>query len=250
MLNSRPGYGFEPIPSLYILTLLQKARDHGLLIKTSAVFQRIDKVDTFLFDLQLLRTSSHANQTLEWLASQKKQLICLLADEQTMATGDDLSILQDAEKIAAEFGAEQIFVTSEHCDKVSIIAQLQACGHNVCYIGEGLNETSVMQQADLSIAVPTPSQLCAASFVKTPAHIVIVNEQLSKIRTIYELASSFNQECNSTYRVTLIPGLVAISGALLLNTTLITSVLLNNLSAFVAFNKVERSALATASEVD
>lgn len=240
LLNSRPGYGFDSISSTYMLKLLQKACQHGLLAKTDRIFRRIQQIDTFVFDWRVLRSLPNAAETLHWLRSQKQQTIYLVGDAQLQTVDQQRLYAAAAKKIAAEYGARQFFLAPKVCDQIAIIEQLQSEGRMICYVGDGIRQGALMQRAELSISIPTASKLHSKSIVADAADVMILNEELQGISKLYELAAQMKQELSSTYLLTLIPGLIAITGAMLFKTDLITSVLLNNFGAFAAMNKIEK----------
>lgn len=81
-----------------------------------------------------------------------------------------------AERIAAELGIERVIAEVLPADKAKVVEDLQARGHRVAMVGDGINDAPALAQADLGIAVASGTDIAMRS-----ADIIVVRDDLNAV---------------------------------------------------------------------
>ena len=98
----------------------------------------------------------------------------------TMLTGDRLEV---ARRIAAALGAIEIIADVLPEAKDRVIAALQADGHRVAMVGDGVNDAPALVRADVGIAMGSGTDVSIAS-----ADIVLMSDELERVLEAAELS--------------------------------------------------------------
>lgn len=102
-----------------------------------------------------------------------------------LLTGDNQ---QTAEKVAAEFGLTNVKAEVLPEDKINYIKALQAKGKKVAMIGDGINDSPALAQANVGIAMGTGTDVAIES-----ADITLLKGDLSRIAKAIELSKNTNK---------------------------------------------------------
>ena len=90
-----------------------------------------------------------------------------------MLTGDRR---ETAQAIAADLGLSDVFAEIPPEGKASAIAKLQAEGHQVGMVGDGINDAPALAQADVGIALKSGTDVAIET-----AGIVLMRDRLSDV---------------------------------------------------------------------
>ncbi len=101
-----------------------------------------------------------------------------------LLTGDNQ---KTAAKVAAEFGLKNFKAEVLPQDKINYIKALQAKGKKVAMIGDGINDSPALAQANVGIAMGTGTDVAIES-----ADITLLQGDLSRIAKAIELSKSTN----------------------------------------------------------
>ena len=98
----------------------------------------------------------------------------------TLLTGDRRAA---AERVAAELGGVEVIAEVLPADKDRVVAELQANGHRVAMVGDGVNDAPALVRADVGIAMGSGTDVSIAS-----ADIVLMADDLVRVEEAVELS--------------------------------------------------------------
>ncbi|SCI44626.1 Copper-exporting P-type ATPase A [uncultured Ruminococcus sp.] len=139
-----------------------------------------------------------------------------------MLTGDSR---RTAEAVASRIGIDEFCAEVLPEDKANYVAALRAQGHTVIMVGDGINDSPALSEADAGIAVSD-----GAAIAQEIADITIAAESLWELARLRQLAMALNNRIRNIYRFVLgfNGGLIALGVAGLLPPS--ASATLHNLS--------------------
>jgi Cu+-exporting ATPase len=150
-------------------TAIAQAQDEG---KTVVVVARNRRLVGFLSLMDALKESSAAA-----VRSLDQRGI-----KTVMMTGDNAKV---AETVAAQAGINDVRAQLLPEDKIDLLSNLQQQGHVVAMVGDGINDSPALAQADVGIAVGTGSDVAIEA-----ADVVLVKGDLSKVAQAVALSSA------------------------------------------------------------
>ena len=150
-------------------------------------------------------------------------------DKVVMMTGDSR---RTAEAVAAEVGVDEVFAEVLPEDKAAYIRSEKAAGRKVIMIGDGVNDSPALSEADAGIAIAT-----GAAIAREIADITISSEDLFELVTLRRLSEALMDRIHRNYRfiVSFNCLLIALGVAGILPPA--TSALLHNLSTLAVSMK-------------
>ena len=109
-----------------------------------------------------------------------------------MMTGDNR---RTAEAVAAEVGVDAVYAEVLPEDKAAFIRQEKAKGHTVIMVGDGVNDSPALSQADAGIAIST-----GAAIAREIADITVSSEDLFALVTLRRLGEALMERIHGSYR--------------------------------------------------
>lgn len=139
-----------------------------------------------------------------------------------MMTGDSR---RTAEAVAAEVGVDEVYAEVLPEEKAAYIRREKAAGRTVIMIGDGVNDSPALSEADVGIAISS-----GAAIAREIADITIASDDLFSLVTLRALSCALMQRIRHNYRfiVAFNFSLIVLGVAGVLPPT--TSALLHNLS--------------------
>jgi heavy metal translocating P-type ATPase len=102
--------------------------------------------------------------------------------EVIMLTGDNRST---AESVAAQVGISRVFAEMLPGDKAGALRDLQAEGHRLIMVGDGINDAPALMQADVGMAIGAGTDIAIES-----ADIVLTGERLTAVVDAIDIGRS------------------------------------------------------------
>ena len=109
-----------------------------------------------------------------------------------MMTGDNR---KTAEAVARQVGVDSVFAEVLPEDKAAFIREEKAKGHTVIMVGDGVNDSPALSEADAGIAIST-----GAAIAREIADITIASEDLFELVTLRRLSRALMQRIRRNYR--------------------------------------------------
>ena len=109
-----------------------------------------------------------------------------------MMTGDNR---RTAESVAAEVGVDAVYAEVLPEDKAAFIRQEKEKGHTVIMVGDGVNDSPALSEADAGIAIST-----GAAIAREIADITVASEDLFALVTLRRLGEALMKRIHGSYR--------------------------------------------------
>lgn len=109
-----------------------------------------------------------------------------------MMTGDSS---RTAQQVAAQVGVDAFYAEVLPEDKAAFIQSAKAHGHRVIMIGDGINDSPALSEADAGIAIST-----GAAIAKEIADITIASEDLYALLTLRKISQALMERIRQNYR--------------------------------------------------
>ncbi len=96
---------------------------------------------------------------------------------------------QPTQKLAQELGMDSYFYDVLPQEKATIVENLQKQGKTVCFVGDGINDTIAIKQANVSISFSDASAITADL-----AQIVLMDGNVSHLPVLFEVAENLSTD--------------------------------------------------------
>jgi len=119
---------------------------------------------------------------------------------------------QPTRQLANELGIEHYFAETLPDKKAELIARLREDGKFVAYVGDGINDAIALKQANVSISLRG-----ASSVATDTAQIILMDGNLKKLKSLFEISRFFEANMRNNYLTSIIPGAITLAGVFLFN---------------------------------
>ena len=140
-----------------------------------------------------------AKEIINYLKAQGISLYIISGDQE-----------QPTRRLAQELGIENYFAETLPDKKAELIAGLRDSGKFVGYIGDGINDAIALKQANVSISLRG-----ASTAATDTAQIILMDGNLIKLKSLFEISKSFEANMRNNYLTSIIPGVICLGGVFL-----------------------------------
>jgi Cu2+-exporting ATPase len=132
-------------------------------------------------------------------------------------------------KLAEELGMDRYFAQVLPADKADYVKKLQQEGKKVCFVGDGINDSIALKEANVSISLRG-----ATSIATDTAQIVFMEQGLGKLCELRDIAQAMDRNVRNSWIMIVVPNVVCVAGVFALGFGIGASVLTNNVAALGA----------------
>lgn len=118
---------------------------------------------------------------------------------------------QPTRHLAKNLGIDHYFAETLPEGKAQHIADLQAAGHKVCFIGDGINDSVALQKADVSVSLHG-----AATIAQDTADIVLMTPDLMHLPDLLKISDDLHKRMNRSEMLNNLSGAACVSGVMVL----------------------------------
>ena len=122
-------------------------------------------------------------------------------------------------KLAESLGMDRYFAQVLPADKADYVEKLQKEGKKVCFVGDGINDSIALKKANVSISLRG-----ASSIATDTAHIVFMEEGLSKLCDLRDIARDLDRNVKRSWTMILAPNIACIAGVFTMGFGIMASV--------------------------
>lgn len=174
----------------------QQAESNGY----SLIYIGINQQLAGVFEIQpTLRPE--AKKVIEYLKQRGLKLYIISGDHE-----------EPTRKMAQALAIDDYFSEILPENKAELVNGLRQNGRFVCFVGDGINDAIALKSAQVSISIKG-----ASSAATDTAQIVFMDSTLSRLEKLFDLADNFEGTMKSNLAISIIPGVITISGAYLLH---------------------------------
>ncbi len=112
------------------------------------------------------------------------------------------------QRLAAALGIEHYVAEVLPEAKAKLVTRLQAAGKTVCFVGDGINDTIAMKQADVAISFHR-----ATTAATNTAQIVLMQADLQQLPALFALTNRYTRNLRATAGTLLLGTACGLSGA-------------------------------------
>lgn len=158
--------------------------------------------------------------------------------QQLKAQGFKLVIIsgdhpEPTQYLAAFLGIESYYAQVLPEAKANLVAQLEAQGQKVCFVGDGINDALALKKATCSVSLRG-----ATTIATDTAQIVLMEANLNQLVCLLELAKGYNKNIKVNFIISISYSALYITGAYLFGWPLLVAILIEQSTSLIGLYNV------------
>jgi len=114
-------------------------------------------------------------------------------------------------RLTEELGLDGYFADVLPEGKAGLVEELQAAGHSVCFVGDGINDSIALKKANVSVSLRG-----ATTVAMDAAQVVLMQESLRQLPYLFDLADDMERSLKLGNAAGIIPGGINVAGVFFL----------------------------------
>ncbi|MEL6750401.1 MAG: HAD-IC family P-type ATPase [Pseudomonadota bacterium] len=135
--------------------------------------------------------------------------LCFLSGDQEAPT----------QALAKTLDIEHYFANTLPENKANLISELQQQGRSICFIGDGINDSIALKQANVSVSLRG-----ATAIATETAQVVLMDGNLSQLITLFQTAEQFEANMKQNLLISTVPATVCLIGILFFHWGVLTGI--------------------------
>ncbi len=202
---------FMQMKNIDIPESMYKKIDEALATGHSVIMLAIDSKLQGIIEIHTL-VRQEALKTVQLLKQSGIRHMAIVSGDQEMPT----------RALAESLGMDKYFYNTLPDEKAKIVERLQQEGNKVAVVGDGVNDSIAMEQADISIS------LSGASTIATDvAQVVLMDGDLRHIPGLIALSKKLDKNLSRSLVLNVVPNIIALNGVLFLRFGMLTTMLIS-----------------------
>lgn len=159
-----------------------------------------------------------AKNVIEYLKAQGIEVLIISGDQE-----------EPTRQLAHELGIDNYYAETLPAQKADLITKLREDGKSVGYVGDGINDAIALKAANVSISMSGASTIATDT-----AQIVLMDGDLARIKSLFEISKAFEQNMLVNYKLSMVPGVITLTGVFFLHMGVVGALLVYFTSEIVA----------------
>lgn len=127
--------------------------------------------------------------------------------------------------LATQLGIDTFYAETLPEQKAQLIVDMQQAGKAVCYIGDGINDSIALKQANVSVSLQGASAIAVDT-----AEIILMDENLTQLIELFDLAQRYRTNVRRIFTTSVAPGVLVIAGAFIFHFGIASTIVAYNVA--------------------